>query len=164
MTDETILAENAETLKKLPFNRSWQSNFVGHKRKIVNQQTGALEEKDLGDFVSLVAPQLVKSLSTDKEFLSFRVENRGLSDFNYKLVPDKTEDTNRRMAIKFIVEKFAPFNMEYLIDDGYNFYIMRPEIEKLREIKIRQVGELYVILTNGKTIAHKEGIVEQWSQ
>lgn len=117
-------------LKKLPFAKSWANNFVSKDKNIINLTTGKPEKRELDVFVYIPAPVLIQYLSSDKEFLGFRLENKFSSDYDFKLLADKNENNNRRLAVMYAAQYFKAAEVEFLIDDAYTIYITNEELQK----------------------------------
>ena len=154
--------DKIEELKKLPFTKSWQNNFVSKTQNILNIETGEIKPRELNDFVYLPAPLALKSLSNNREFLAFRNDhkNDGLMDF--KLLTSKADNENYRLALLYLAITLGDLGIYFMIDDKYGLFIEINELHK----KANDFAGVYKILYRHfaipKQIAHKNGIVEEW--
>ena len=150
-------------LKKLPFSKSWQNVHVSKTKKILNLETKELVETPLPDFIFMPAPSLVRHFGADKEFLSFRSEYKSSKSWNYSLISDPVENNNRRLAIMWAANILKPLEINFLIDDGYTMYILYDELQKLNHSEIPGMKDFVTHLYLPKTLAHKKGIIETFS-
>lgn len=156
-------SEALNQLKKLPFSKSWQNVFVSNTKKIFNLETKQLEEKQLEDFIYIPAPSLVRYLANDKEFLRFRSEMKSSKDWDHKLISDPVENNNRRLAVWWTENILQTLNISFSIDDGYTIYILYEDLQKLATLQEPGAKEFVNSLYIPKTIAHKKGVVETFS-
>lgn len=154
--------EKIGTLKKIPFAKSWQNNYVSDVQNILNIETGELKETELKDFIFLPAASALKHFSNDREFLRFRNEHKGDGVMDFKLIENKTDNENHRIVLLYLAIMLAELKIYFMIDHKYGVYI---EINELHQ-KADELGDAYKKLYRHfaipKTIAHKNGIVEQW--
>jgi hypothetical protein len=149
-------------LKKLPFAKSWQNNYVSDVHNILDINTGELKKTELNDFIFLPAASALKNFSNDREFLSFRNEHKGDGMMDFKLLENKIDNENHRIVLLYLAIILAEMKIFFMIDHKYGIFI---EISELHE-KADSLGEgykaLYRHFSIPKTIAHKNGIVETW--
>ena len=150
-------------LKKLPFSKSWQNNFVAKAKNIINFDTGKPEPMALDIFIYIPAATILQNLGSDREFLNFRIENKLSSDYNYNLIADKAENNNRRLAIMYIAQFFKEAQIAFLIDDAYTLYITEEELKKLQNTDDASKKEFYNSLYIPKTFGGRKGSEETWS-
>ena len=150
-------------LKKLPFSKSWQNNFVSKSKNIINPETGKPEGTDLGIFVYVPATAILQTYGSDRDFLSFRMENKSSKDYDYNLLADKTENNNRRLAVMYIAQFFKEVELEFLIDDAYTIYIKGTELEKLNGTEDAGKKDFYNSLYIPKHFGGRKGSEETWS-
>ena len=150
-------------LKKLPISKSWQNNFVGKAKNIINPATGKPEPRELDLFVYSPASAIIQAFTTDKEFLSFRLEHKTSKDYEYNLIADKTENNNRRLAIMYISQFLKEIDIEFLIDDAYTLYITADELQKLTTSDDASKKEFYNSLYVPKIFGGRKGTEETWS-
>jgi hypothetical protein len=154
----------AQTLKKLTFSKSWQNSFVSKTKKLLNRENNQFEDRELGVFVFLPAPVIIRHFGSDKAFLVFRSENKLEKDWDYKLLSDVTENTNRRLAVWYLSKMLDVLQINFTIDDSYTVYIEEAELKKLGESELPQIKEFYNSLYIPKTtLAKKQGEHESWS-
>ena len=150
--------------KKIPFSKSWMNSHVNNKtRKILNTETGQLEDKELGVFIFAPAPVIVKHFSNDKDFLSFRTENRSNKDWDYKLVADATENNNRRLAVLYASKIFEALDIKFIVDDSYTIYVAEEELQSMGESTEPEVKGFFNLLYVPKTLGKKQSNNETWS-
>ena len=150
-------------LKKLPFSKSWQNVFVSKTKKIVNPKTGALEDKELEDFIYIPAINLVRHFSNDKDFMRFRVENKNSKEWNFKLVADPLENNNRRLSVVYLENILNSLGINFIVDDSYTPYILNDEVQKLTALEISGIREFVNSLRNQKVISTKKGSSDTWN-
>jgi len=152
-----------EELKKLPFTKSWQNNFVSDTQNILDVDTGEIKSTQLYDFIYLPAALAVKHLSNNRQFLSFRNDHKNDGMMDFKLLANKIENENSRVALLYLAIILGDLGIFFRVDDKYGIFI---EIKELHD-KAEAFGGVYKILYRAfsipKQIAHKNGIVEQWS-
>jgi hypothetical protein len=150
-------------LKKLPFSKSWQNNFVSKAKNIINFKTGKVESTELSIFVYIPATTILQTFSSDREFLGFRIENKSTKNFEFNLLADKTENNNRRLAIMYVAQFFNELDIKFLIDDAYTLYIPEEELLKLNNSGDGFKQEFYNSLYIPKTFGGRKGSEETWS-
>jgi len=150
-------------LKKLPFTKSWQNNFVSDKQDILDINTGKINQKQLNDFIYLPAALSLKHYSNNSDFLLFRNDHKNDGMMDFKLLENKTDNENARIVLLYIAIILAELKIFFMIDDKYGIFI---EIKELHN-KAQEFGgvykQLYRHLAIPKQIAHKNGIVEQFT-
>ena len=152
----------SDELKKLPFTKSWQNNFVSDTQNILDINTGTLAQKELQDFIYLPAALALKHFSNDRAFLSFRNDHKNDGMMDFKLLANKIDNENSRMVMLYVAILLAELKIFFMIDDKYGIFI---EIKELHS-KADELGGVYKALYRHfsipKQIAHKNGIVETW--
>lgn len=156
------IEKTAESIKKLPFTKSWQNNYVSDTQRILDINTGELAEKELQDFLYLPAASALKHYSNDREFLAFRNEHKGDGIMDFKLLEDQADNENYRVVLLYVAVLLAEMKIYFMIDHKYGVFI---EINELHE-KAKELGDQYKSLYRHfsipKTIAQRNGIVEAW--
>ncbi len=150
-------------LKRLPFSKSWQNNFVSKAKNMVNFSTGKVEPMALDTFVYVPATTILQTFSSDRDFLSFRIENKSSKEYDYNLLADKAENNNRRLAVMYIAQFFKEADINFLIDDAYTLYVMADELQKLSSSAEPSVKDFYNSLYIPKTFGGRKGTEETWS-
>ncbi len=161
MTEEATKA--LETIKGMPFTKSWQNNHVSQSHDILNIDTGEVGQKELKDFIFLPAASALRHLSNDREFLAFRNDHKGDGMLDFSLIKDKSENENHRIVLLYMAIFLAELKIFFMIGGKYGIYI---EISELHD-KADENGGIYKTLYRHfsipKQIAHKNGIVEAFS-
>jgi hypothetical protein len=150
-------------LKKLPFSKSWQNTFISKSKNIVNFKTGKLESRELDIFVLLPAATILQFFGSDRDFLSFRIENKASKDYDFNLIADRTENNNRRIAVMYVAQFLDEAEIEFLIDDAYTIYITHEELQKLYASEDALKRDFYNSLYIPKHFGGRKGTEETWS-
>lgn len=149
-------------IEKLPFSKSWQSTYISKKQQILNIETKKLESRELNDFLYIPAPNLVRAYGSDPQFLAFRLDHKKHPDWDYKLIKDKTDNEQRRLAIYYVSRFFNAAKIKFMIDESYGIFIEIEELAFLAKQNPEKYRDLYLHLSIPKSIGKKSGIVEEW--
>lgn len=158
----TEILKVVDEIKKLPFNQSWRSTFLSDRRKMVNLESGKLEEQEFHDFLFIPAPNIVRHYGSTPKFLQFRNENKFSKDYDFGFIPDKFENNNRRLAVKYVAELLQKLNVNFMLDNAYTIYIMLSELAKFAESPDENLKKLYMHFAIPKQLARKAGVREEW--
>jgi hypothetical protein len=150
-------------LKKISFSKSWQNTFVDKEKGIVNLETGKIEKQALEVFVFIPALKIIQLFSNDKAFLTYRMDNKFSDRFNFNLVADKTDNTNRRLAIMYVADMLEALGIKFLIDDVFTLYINNDELQKMSESTDADIKAFYNALYIPKVFAQRKGASETFS-
>lgn len=166
MEDIQKLKNYANELKDIPFAKSWESTFISKTHQILNTETGKTEAITINDFLFIPGIHLLKHYSSDSSFLSFRSENLYEDNWDYKLLENKTDNNNRRMAVFYVSRMLDALEISFRVDNNYGIYI---EIEELAKKAREAEGELqkiykdiYYNFSVPKSITSKVGEIESW--
>jgi len=151
-----------ESLKKLPFSKSWVTNFITNQKKIFNRETKQIEEKEFEDFIYIPAASLVRYLADNPKFRAFRNEHKFDNDYDFKLVADKFENGNRSLAVKFVAPLFEALEIKFMIDDGYTIFVPLSDLSAFANSGDETLRKLYTYFAIRKTLGRKHGAQEIW--
>ena len=156
--DQDIIDE----FNDLPFVKSWQNTYVSKKQLILNTDSGELVEKELEDFLYIPGPSLVRHLASVNKFLAFRGENKYGDDWDFKLVDDKFENQNRRMAIFYTSKILDELDIPFMVDEGYGLFVLIKDLAEKAKNSDEAYKEIYLNFAIPKSITTRHGVVESW--
>ncbi|PIR32694.1 MAG: hypothetical protein COV36_03860 [Alphaproteobacteria bacterium CG11_big_fil_rev_8_21_14_0_20_44_7] len=148
--------------KRLPFIKSWQNSYVSSEQQIFNTETEQLETRVLEDFIYVPGPSLIRFYSSDPKFLAFRNDHKYDPDWNYHLLPDKSDNENRRLAVFFVAQMMEALEIQFMIDEGYGILVEIGELARLAKTENPVYKEIFLHFSIPKAMAKRNGLVEEW--